>query len=160
MRAGKPFGNRTDRRPADVPDDLQSRNKPVAPLYIIRIYNIVAREKRIPRDSGVTGSPRARRLSTAAAARRTMSRTARRFFPRRGVYGSRIIALRFAAAIGTEHFIEVRFHELFELFTALHAFVLQNRHFPSPFLSFSPTLLLYARRSFFASVFLPFPPPL
>ena len=59
-----------------------------------------------------------------AAAGGTVSRTGRGLFPRRRIYGARIVALRFASAIGTNHLIGMRFYKFLELFSATFAFVL------------------------------------
>ena len=59
-----------------------------------------------------------------AAARRTVPRARGGLFPRSRIDGPLIIAFRLAAAVGADHFIGLRFDELFKFFTAFLAFVL------------------------------------
>ena len=45
------------------------------------------------------------------------------------IHFPRIIAARFPAAIGTFHFVQIRFHQFVKAFSAFRAFILQKRHF-------------------------------
>ena len=77
------------------------------------------------------GETRVRRAYTpyepnlmTSPARGAMPRAFFCLFPRSGIHFSRIISLRFSAAIGAHHRIRVRFHQLFETLSAFFAFVL------------------------------------
>ena len=77
------------------------------------------------------GETRVRRAYTpyepnlmTSPARGAMPRAFFCLFSRSGIHFSRIISLRFSAAIGAHHRIRVRFHQLFETLSAFFAFVL------------------------------------
>ena len=63
-----------------------------------------------------------------AAAGFAVPRAFRACFARRGVDGTRVVAHRFAAAIGADDFFGMAFDEFFEFLVASGAFVLQNGH--------------------------------
>jgi hypothetical protein len=62
--------------------------------------------------------------SLATAASFAISRAFLARLARRGIHFARIIALRFAAAIGTKHFIRVHTYQFFKTLSASFAFVL------------------------------------
>lgn len=92
---------------------------------------------------------------TTAATSFAISRAFFCLLARGRIHFPRIIAARFPAAIGTFHFVQIRFHQFVKAFSAFRAFILQKRHFF--FRSRSSIqiilLLLYFLPSNLASVF-------